>query len=79
MALTHEEITAIKKEVLAECKNIFVQIDDCNDKQARVNSKFANDDKRIELLIHQQTINNWLTGVIASGIIALLIKVFIGG
>lgn len=79
MALTHEEITAIKKEVLAECKNIFMQIDDCNDKQARVNSKFANDDKRIELLIHQQTINNWLTGVIASGIIALLIKVFIGG
>lgn len=79
MALTHEEITAIKKEVLAECKNIFVQIDDCNDKQAQVNSKFANDDKRIELLIHQQTINNWLTGAIASGIIALLIKVFIGG
>lgn len=79
MALTHEEITAIKKEVLAECKNIFVQIDNCNDKQARVNSKFANDDKRIELLIHQQTINNWLTGAIASGIIALLIKVFIGG
>lgn len=79
MALTHEEITAIKKEVLAECKNIFVQIDDCNDKQAQVNSKFANDDKRIELLVHQQTINNWLTGAIASGIIALLIKVFIGG
>lgn len=79
MALTHEEITAIKKEVLAECKNIFVQIDDCNDKQAQVNSKFANDDKRIEILIHQQTINNWLTGAIASGIIALLIKVFIGG
>lgn len=79
MALTHEEITAIKKEVLAECKNIFVQIDDCNDKQAQVNSKFANDDKRIELLVHQQTINNWLTGAIASGIIALLIKVFLGG
>lgn len=79
MALTHEEITAIKKEILTECKNIFVQIDDCNDKQAQVNSKFANDDKRIELLIHQQTINNWLTGAIASGIIALLIKVFIGG
>ena len=79
MALTHEEITDIKKEVIAECKNIFVQIDDCNDRQGEINKKLANDDKRIELLIHQQTINNWLTGAIASGIIALLIKVFVGG
>lgn len=79
MALTHEEITAIKEEVITECKNIFVQIDDCNDRQGEINKKLANDDKRIELLIHQQTINNWLTGAIASGIIALLIKVFLGG
>lgn len=57
----------------------FVHVDDCNEIQERVNKKFANDDKRIELLIHQQKINNWLTGAIASGIIALLIKVFIGG
>ena len=47
--------------------------------QQKINSKFANDDKRIELLVRQQTINNWLTGAIASGIIALLIKVFLGG
>lgn len=79
MALTHEEITAIKEEVITECKNIFVQIDDCNDRQSEINKKLANDDKRIEILIHQQTINNWLTGAIASGIIALLIKVFLGG
>lgn len=52
---------------------------DCDATQQKINNKFANDDKRIELLIHQQTINNWLTGAIASGIIALLIKVFIGG
>lgn len=79
MALTHEEITAIKEEVITECKNIFVQIDDCNDRQGEINKKLANDDKRIEILIHQQTINNWLTGAIASGIIALLIKVYLGG
>ena len=44
MALTHEEITEIKKEVIDECKNIFVQIDDCTDKQNEVNKRFANDD-----------------------------------
>lgn len=87
MPLTHEEITAIKKEVIAECRNIFVQIDDCNEKQEQVNSRFANDDKRIDLMandIKQMRIetkdglkfNNWLTtavlGCIITGIIAFL-------
>ena len=75
MALTHEDFTEIKKVL----DDRYVKIEDCNEKQERVNNKFANDDKRIELLIRQQNINNWLTGAIASGIIALLIKVFLGG
>ena len=57
----------------------YVKIEDCNEKQTAVNSKFSNDDKRIELLINQQKINNWLTLAIASGIVALVIKVFVGG
>ena len=87
MPLTHEEITAIKKEVIAECKNIFVQIDDCNEKQEQVNSKFANDDKRIDLMANDikqmrtetkngLKFNNWLTtvvlGCIITGIVAFL-------
>lgn len=57
----------------------YVLKDECNDTQARVNTKLSNDDKRIELLISQQKINNWLTLAIASGIVALVIKVFVGG
>lgn len=57
----------------------YVLQSDCEDVQKGVNRKFANDDKRIELLIHQQQLNNWLTTAIAGGIIALLIKVFLGG
>ena len=87
MALTHEEITAIKKEVIAECKNIFVQIEDCNEKQKQVNSKFANDDKRIDLMANDikqmraetkngLKFNNWLTmavlGCIIVGIVTFL-------
>lgn len=75
MALTHEDFTEIKKVL----DDRYVRIEDCNEKQEAVNKKFANDDKRIEILIRQQNINNWLTGAIASGIIALLIKVFLGG
>lgn len=75
MMITHEDITELKKVF----DDRYVLQTDCDNTQRQINSKFANDDKRIELLIHQQTINNWLTGAIASGIIALLIKVFIGG
>ena len=87
MALTHEEITAIKKEVIAECKNIFVQIDDCNEKQDSVNKRLASDDKRIDLMANDikqmraetkdgLKFNNWLTtavlGCIITGIVAFL-------
>lgn len=32
----------------------------------------------LAVMQHQQKINNWLTAAIASGIIALVIKVFLG-
>ena len=75
MPLTHEDIQELKKVF----DDRYVMQADCDATQAQMNKKFANDDKRIELIIHQQAINNWLTGAIASGIIALLIKVFLGG
>ena len=73
--ITHEDITELKKVF----DDRYVMIEDCKDTQKQINSKFSNDDKRIELLINQQRINNWLTLAIASGIIALVIKVFLGG
>ena len=83
MALTHEEITAIKKEVIAECKNIFVQIDDCNTVQTENQKKFANDDKRIDriLLLQENTTkslkkNNWLTTTILATIIGSVIAFY---
>ena len=75
MNITHEDITELKKVF----DDRYVLQSDCDTTQQKINGKFANDDKRIELLVRQQTINNWLTGAIASGIIALLIKVFLGG
>ena len=51
----------------------------CDGVQKSVSSKLATDNTRIELLVQQQKINNWLTLGIASGIIALVIKVFLGG
>ena len=60
--------------------------DTCNERQEKINKKFANDDKRIDILIRQQELNNkqqklnnWLTSAIAAGIITLVIKIFLGG
>lgn len=85
MALTHEEITAIEKEIIDKCKNLFVQIDDCNTTQAEVNKKFANDDKRIDRIMYLQedtnnklTKNNWLTitilGIIITSVLTMILK-----
>jgi hypothetical protein len=73
--LTKEDIDEIKHEL----DERYVLKSDCNDTQRNVALKFANDDKRIDLLVSQQKINNYLTTAIAGGIIALVIKVFIGG
>ena len=75
MELTVEVIEKLTKHFDAR----YVLQSECADIQAGVNSKFANDDKRIDLLISQQKINNWLTLAIAGGIISLVIKVFLGG
>lgn len=84
MALTHEEITAIKKEIITECKNIFMQIDDCNTVQAENQKKFANDDKRIDriLLLQENNTkslqkNNWLTTAILSVIIGIVVTMIL--
>lgn len=73
MALTHDEITSIKNEVIAECKNIFVQIDDCSDKQEKVNSKLANDDVRIKLFEQKMKSWEWMFKLIVTGTVGTLV------
>ena len=80
----------ITPDDVMELKKVFddryVMQDTCNERQEKINKKFANDDKRIDILIRQQELNNkqqklnnWLTSAIAAGIITLVIKVFLGG
>ena len=73
--ITHEDITELKKVF----DDRYVLQSECDATQQKMLGKFSNDNTRIELLVSQQKINNWLTLGIASGIIALVIKVFLGG
>ena len=45
----------------------------------RHEKRLSDDDKRLALLEMRLKINNWLSLAIASGIVALVIKIFMGG
>jgi hypothetical protein len=82
LALTHEEIQQLKKEIFAEADGKYVAVDDCNGKQKTVNDKFANDDTRIKLF--EQKIKSWewmlkllvtaSVGTLVTSILSLILK-----
>ena len=71
---------AIDKNDILELQDIlddrYVLQSDCNDKQATLNSKLANDDKRIEKLIDKFETWGKLLWVIASASIGALVVAF---
>ena len=81
MAITHEDIQEIKRVL----DDRYVLQSDCSEIQEGFNSRFANDDKRIDriLLLQENNLravkkNNWLTtavlGVIISAVIGMILK-----
>ena len=81
-----EQMDYLTKHFDDRYKKMFVEIDDCNEKQKENSQKFANDDKRIDLIIQNQqhgdkkmTLNNWLTTAILGVIITLSLGYFFGG
>ena len=73
MALTHEEITAIEKEIIDKCKTMFVQIDVCNTTQEENGKKFHNDDTRIKLFDQKMKSWEWIFKLIATSTVGTLI------
>ena len=69
----------IDNDDIKRLDNIYVRKDDCNNIQLDVDRKLANDSTRFAVLEYQQKLNNWLTGAICGGIVAVLIKVYLGG
>lgn len=80
MPITHEDITELKKVF----DDRYVLQSDCNEKQEQVNRKFANDDKRIDLILAEQKqmrqetknglkFNNWLTAAVLGAIIVAFV------
>lgn len=69
MAITHEDFQEIKKVL----DDRYVLQSDCDDIQRETNKKFANDDKRIDLLSHRMNVWNKLLWTIATTSIGALV------
>ena len=73
MALEHEDIMELKR--VFDDRYVLKQV--CNEKQEAVNRKFANDDKRIEVITHDfNTIKKLMWAVATSSIGALVLAFF---
>lgn len=72
MPLNHEDIQELKKVF----DDRYVLQSDCNDKQEIINTKFSNDDKRIEIISHDFGVIKKLMWVVASASIGTLVVAF---
>ena len=70
--ITHDDITELKKEF----DDRYVLQSDCNEKQEKVNNKFSNDDKRIEIISHDFDVIKKLMWAVATASIGSLVVAF---
>ena len=75
MEITNEILTALTKFF----DERYVKLTDCGKNRDEMDKKLANDDKRLAIMNVKMTAVLWLVGIIASGIVALVIKVYLGG
>ena len=72
-------IDLTKKEIFEMCDARYVKKDACDARTQKIERKLSNDDKRLAVIELQIKINNWLSLAIAGGVIALVVKIFLGG
>lgn len=79
MNMEHSEYIKLQDQLQDHFDGRYVKIDDCDQKTVSFDKLLNKDNVRLSVIEQQQKINNWLTLAIAGGIVALVIKVFLGG
>lgn len=79
MQMEHSEYVKLQNQLQDHFDGRYVKIDDCDQKTVAFDKLLNKDNVRLSVIEQQQRVNNWLTLAIAGGIIALVIKVFLGG
>ena len=76
MGITLEDMEAIEKRIFDKADNKYVAIDDCNEKQEKVNNMFAKDNTRIEIISHDFAVVKKLMWAVATASIGSLVVAF---
>ena len=79
MQMEHSEYIKLQAQLQDHFDGRYVKVEDCTKNVERFDKSLCSDHTRLAVIEHQQRLNNWLTLAIAGGIIALVIKVFLGG
>lgn len=79
MQMEHSEYVKLQDQLQDHFDGRYMKIEDCDKQTAAFDRLLNKDNVRLAVIEQQQKINNWLTLGIASGIVALVIKVFLGG
>jgi hypothetical protein len=79
MQMEHSEYIKLQEQLQDHFDGRYRKISDCDDIAEAIDRKVSKDNVRLAVIEQQQKVNNWLTLAIAGGIIALVIKVFVGG
>jgi hypothetical protein len=77
--MEHSEYLKLQEQLQDHFDGRYRKIADCDDLVDAIDKKVSRDNVRLAVIEQQQKVNNWLTLAIAGGIIALVIKVFLGG
>lgn len=77
--MEHGEYVKLQAQLQDHFDGRYVKKEDCEKQSEQFDKLLNKDNVRLAVIEQQQRINNWLTLAIAGGIIALVIKVFLGG
>ena len=77
--MEHGEYLKLQGQLQDHFDGRYVKVEDCERQTVKFDGLLNKDNVRLAVIEQQQRINNWLTLAIAGGIIALVIKVFLGG
>lgn len=79
MQMEHSEYIKLQGQLQDHFDGRYVKVTDCDNKTENFEKLLNKDNVRLAVIEQQQKVNNWLTAAIAGGIVALVIKVFLGG
>lgn len=76
--MEHSDYVKLQAQLQDHFDGRYVKISDCDNMTENFEKLHNKYNVRLAVIEQQQKINNWLTAAIAGGIVALVIKIFLG-